>query len=168
MSTLAWFDSRSATGLSQDFSILNPLGFLSYLIYNLLFTFSPLIRSQYAARHEGNYPQVSRADIAFSAHAFVLSSISLGQTYWYGRSSRQAGQGTQNRDEQAPLLDSNSSNLTGSDRLQKKKEVATLWTKLSIPAIAVGLAIGGLAVKFGKLQAIDLVYYVSYVKIYIR
>lgn len=106
---------------------------------------------------------MSRADIAFSAHAFVLSAVSLAQTYWYGR--ERGERDAELEDEATPLIETSNDALKNGPR---KKEVATLWTKLSIPAIVMGLAVGGLAVKLGKLQAIDLVYYVSYVKIYIR
>ncbi|MDA4133101.1 MAG: PQ-loop domain-containing transporter [Thaumarchaeota archaeon] len=56
-------------------------GFLTYLIYTLALSCSPEIRAQYAARHHGLTPTVQPNDIAFAAHAFLLSGVTLSQ-YW--------------------------------------------------------------------------------------
>lgn len=70
-------------------------------IYNVALAFSPVVRHEYAARHDGHLPQVRWNDIAFAAHvravvskllllrlngfeqAFVISSITLIQTFVY-------------------------------------------------------------------------------------
>lgn len=59
-------------------------GFLAYLVSNLAFYYSPLIRAQYAARHKGLTPTVEFNDITFAAHGLLLSVILTSQ-YLYGR-----------------------------------------------------------------------------------
>lgn len=54
-------------------------GFLSYLISNLAFYYSPVVREQYAARHDGHTPAVAFNDIVFAAHALLLSVITTSQ-----------------------------------------------------------------------------------------
>lgn len=76
-------DSDSTDGLSPDFVILNPLGFLYLTIYNFSLAFSPLARSQYASRHHGNYPEVSFSDLAFSLHALLISLFTVVQVVYY-------------------------------------------------------------------------------------
>ncbi|KAK7749709.1 hypothetical protein SLS53_000288 [Cytospora paraplurivora] len=73
------FRRKSTSGTTVDFPLINSLGFLSYLVSNLAFYYSPLIREQYAARHDGHTPAVAFNDIAFAAHAFLLSVITTSQ-----------------------------------------------------------------------------------------
>lgn len=54
-------------------------GFLAYLVSNLSFYYSPLIRAQYAARNRGHEPTVQFNDITFAAHALLLSLIITSQ-----------------------------------------------------------------------------------------
>lgn len=54
-------------------------GFASYLTSNLAFYYSPLIRSQYAARHPGLTPTVQFNDITFAFHALLISLITTSQ-----------------------------------------------------------------------------------------
>jgi cystinosin len=54
-------------------------GFLAYLVSNCAFYYSSTIREQYAARHRGLTPTVQFNDIAFAAHALVLSCITTSQ-----------------------------------------------------------------------------------------
>lgn len=75
------FQRRSTSGTTIDFPLLNNLGFLAYLVSNLAFYYSPLIRAQYAARHHGLAPTVQFNDIAFAAHALLLSLVIITQ-YW--------------------------------------------------------------------------------------
>jgi cystinosin len=73
---------KSTVGLSIDLSTINPLGFVCYSIYTSAFLFSPLIRSQYAARHPASIdPTVRFNDFAFAAHAVVLCIIMYTQ-FW--------------------------------------------------------------------------------------
>jgi cystinosin len=55
------------------------LGFLAYSVSNLAFYYSPVIRSQYAARHDNLTPTVQFNDITFALHAALISSITLSQ-----------------------------------------------------------------------------------------
>lgn len=166
------FLAHSASGLSQDFSILNPFGFLCYAIYTLCLSFSPLLRAQYAARHAGHTPQVSPADIAFSLHALLLSSISLAQTYWY---SRAWGRGEPRALKYQRIADA----MMGVDTIggdidawmggkRGKRERTTAWTWASLLGISLAL-VGGLAgVMLSKWEWLDFIYLISYVKLYIR
>ncbi|PGH23246.1 hypothetical protein AJ80_02662 [Polytolypa hystricis UAMH7299] len=73
---------RSTQGLAIDFPTVNVLGFVCYAIYTSTFLYSPLIREQYAARHPiSPEPTVRFNDLAFAAHAVVLSSLTYSQ-FW--------------------------------------------------------------------------------------
>jgi cystinosin len=54
-------------------------GFAAYFVSNLAFYYSPVVRSQYAARHNGLTPTVAFNDITFALHALVLSLITTSQ-----------------------------------------------------------------------------------------
>ncbi|KAJ5106174.1 hypothetical protein N7456_002849 [Penicillium angulare] len=72
----------STAGLSIDFPTINTLGFLCYTIYTASFLYSPVIRSQYAARHPlSEEPTVRFNDLAFAVHAVILSLITYSQ-FW--------------------------------------------------------------------------------------
>jgi len=70
---------RSTSGTTVDFPLLNCLGFLSYLVSNLAFYYSDIIRAQYGARHKGLTPTVRFNDITFAAHSLLLSLVTLSQ-----------------------------------------------------------------------------------------
>jgi cystinosin len=74
---------KSVVGLSIDFQILNMLGFLCYTIYNSSLYFIPAVRQQYQAIHSGQLPAVHSNDVAFSIHAFLLTSVTLTQSFLY-------------------------------------------------------------------------------------
>ncbi|KAI3399332.1 hypothetical protein diail_7287 [Diaporthe ilicicola] len=78
------FRRRSTSGTTVDFPLINCLGFLSYLVSNLAFYYSPVIREQYAARHDGHTPAVAFNDIVFAAHALLLSLITTSQYFLPG------------------------------------------------------------------------------------
>ncbi|BGP16587.1 hypothetical protein JCM10213v2_004589 [Rhodosporidiobolus nylandii] len=80
---------KSVTGLSIDFLALNPLGFACYTVFNVALFASPVVRRQYADRHDGHYPQVQWNDLAFSIHALLLSSITLLQSFLFKRDAHQ-------------------------------------------------------------------------------
>ncbi|KAF9883490.1 hypothetical protein FE257_003404 [Aspergillus nanangensis] len=76
------YQRRSTAGLAIDFPTINVLGFVCYTGYTAAFLWSPVIRSQYAARHPlSEYPTVRFNDFAFAIHAVVLSSIVYSQ-FW--------------------------------------------------------------------------------------
>mmetsp|Transcript_13023 Transcript_13023/g.20210 ORF Transcript_13023/g.20210 Transcript_13023/m.20210 type:complete len:349 (-) Transcript_13023:289-1335(-) len=77
--------SRKTTkGLSADFCGLNVIGFACYSVYNLLFFYSPTIQKMYKDRHHGSENTgVQSNDVAFAVHAFILSSITFLQIWYY-------------------------------------------------------------------------------------
>ncbi|KAI5452172.1 hypothetical protein NCC49_001110 [Naganishia albida] len=159
---------KTASGLSQDFTILNPLGFLAYAIYSLSLTYSPLLRAQYAARNDGHLPQVSPSDIAFALHALVLSSVCLGQTYYYSRKRRvpRALKYQRIADEMMGV-----DTIRGAEESwmgkRGSREKTTAWTWASLMGIAGALLAGLGAVIFRKWEWLDFVYLISYIKLYI-
>ena len=67
---------RSTVGAALDFSAINVLGFMFYFLSTLLQYASPVIRAQYAQRHPRSpTPTVRANDVAFAAHAIVLSVL---------------------------------------------------------------------------------------------
>ncbi|EEH34559.2 cystinosin [Paracoccidioides lutzii Pb01] len=73
---------RSTHGLAIDFPATNALGFISYLIYTATFLYSPLIRRQYASRYPiAPEPTVRLNDLAFAAHAVILSLLVFSQFF---------------------------------------------------------------------------------------
>ncbi|KAF3770742.1 hypothetical protein M406DRAFT_36029 [Cryphonectria parasitica EP155] len=76
------FRRRSTSGTTIDFPLINCLGFLAYLISNAAFYWSPVVREQYAARNGGHTPAVAFNDIAFAAHALLLSLITASQYFF--------------------------------------------------------------------------------------
>lgn len=54
-------------------------GFLAYLVSNLAFYYSPVIRNEYAARNKDHTPTVAFNDVIFAAHALLLSLITTSQ-----------------------------------------------------------------------------------------
>lgn len=76
------FRRGSTAGLSIDFPTINTLGFFCYTVYNGAFLYSPVIRSQYAARHPlSQEPTVRFNDFAFAFHAVILSLVAYSQ-FW--------------------------------------------------------------------------------------
>ncbi|KAI0457028.1 PQ loop repeat-domain-containing protein [Xylaria acuta] len=69
------FRRKSTGGTTVDFPFLNVLGFASYFIYTCALYWSPLIRHQYALRHDDHTPTVAFNDIVFALHAFILTAI---------------------------------------------------------------------------------------------
>lgn len=62
---------------------MNPIGFFCLALWSFGATFSTTARREYAERHGGHYPQVSVSDLVFSAHALLLSLVTLGQYLFY-------------------------------------------------------------------------------------
>lgn len=73
---------KSSIGLTPDFPMLNVFGFACFTTSTTVFLFSPVIRSQYAARHPVSpEPTVRGNDLAFGAHALLLCVITYSQ-FW--------------------------------------------------------------------------------------
>lgn len=92
-STLCWSASfypqpvlnwqrKSTHGLAIDYLTINVLGFVCYMISTCALFFSPLIRQQYTERHAASAkPTVRFNDIAFAAHAVIMSTLTYTQ-FW--------------------------------------------------------------------------------------
>ncbi|KAI1814540.1 cystinosin [Poronia punctata] len=69
------FKRKSTAGTTVDFPLINVLGFAAYFVYTCAFYWSPLIRHQYALRHNNLTPTVAFNDIAFALHAFIVTTV---------------------------------------------------------------------------------------------
>lgn len=75
------FRRKSTSGTTIDFPAINILGFVAYFVSNVAFLYSPHIRKEYALRYPGHTPTVQFNDVAFAAHAVVLSVITVSQFF---------------------------------------------------------------------------------------
>lgn len=93
-STLSWSASfypqpllnirrHSTHGTTPAFPTLNVLGFLCYATSTLLFYYSPLIKSQYRTRNNGEENTVRANDVAFAVHALALCVLTISQFWPY-------------------------------------------------------------------------------------
>lgn len=74
---------HSTHGTTPAFPTLNVLGFLCYTTSTLLFYYSPLIKSQYRTRNNGEENTVRANDVAFAVHALVLCVLTISQFWPY-------------------------------------------------------------------------------------
>ena len=73
---------RTTQGLTPDFPLLNVFGFSCYTISTAVFLYSPVVRSQYAARHPMSpEPTVRFNDLAFGVHAWILCVVVYSQFF---------------------------------------------------------------------------------------
>ncbi|KAG4912348.1 hypothetical protein AAZX31_19G073100 [Glycine max] len=83
------FRRKSVVGLNFDFVMLNLTKHSSYLIYNASLYFSSAVQKQYRDKYGQNEMiPVAANDVAFSAHAVLLTAISLFQIAIYDRGSQ--------------------------------------------------------------------------------
>eukprot|EP00252_Welwitschia_mirabilis_P026015 TRINITY_DN8335_c0_g1_i1.p1 TRINITY_DN8335_c0_g1~~TRINITY_DN8335_c0_g1_i1.p1 ORF type:complete len:273 (+),score=37.00 TRINITY_DN8335_c0_g1_i1:275-1093(+) len=83
------FRRKSVIGLNFDFVLLNLTKHTSYLIYNAALFFSPTVQRQYHEKY--GYTEmipVALNDVAFSAHAVLLTCITLYQVFIYEKGSQ--------------------------------------------------------------------------------
>ncbi|PWW77105.1 hypothetical protein C7212DRAFT_278433 [Tuber magnatum] len=79
------YSRKSVTGLAFDYFTVNILGFSCYTISSVLFLFSPVVRDEYARRHPRSpEPTVRWNDLAFAAHATLLSLVTWSQFLFWG------------------------------------------------------------------------------------
>ena len=116
----------------MDFVYLNVQGFLAYSVYNIALFSSPGIRKEYRERNHGHSPSVRGNDVAFAVHAFVLSVITLIQTFTYKRGANQ---------------------------------VVSSQASFFIAVTSTLVAILLVTASFGSVAWLDLLYYLSYLKI---
>ncbi|KAJ1909820.1 hypothetical protein IWQ60_010971 [Tieghemiomyces parasiticus] len=128
------YKRKSVRGLSVDFLVYNAFGFLCYAIYNLTFYASPRVRHEYEERNDGQPNLVQLNDVVFAVHAFLISSITLGQAFVYSGDVHQ--------------------------RLSLAARGFLFISGVGIAALLVG-------VNFGATQWIDVMYFLSYVKLFV-
>ncbi|KAK6913033.1 PQ-loop repeat [Dillenia turbinata] len=83
------FHRRSVVGLNFDFVLLNLTKHSSYLIYNATLFFSAVVQKQYRQKYGvSQMIPVAANDVAFSAHAVLLTAITLYQILIYERGAQ--------------------------------------------------------------------------------
>lgn len=75
---------KSTQGLSNDFAILNFMGWSFYSAYLVSMYFDDEIKQMYSERFKNHSSTVASNDVAFSVHAMILSFIYLVQIVYYG------------------------------------------------------------------------------------
>ncbi|GMK59559.1 hypothetical protein CspeluHIS016_0801650 [Cutaneotrichosporon spelunceum] len=145
---------RSALGLAPDFVVVNPIGFLCLTIWSFGAYFSPTARRQYAERHDGHTPQVSKSDLAFSAHALLLSTLTLIQSAWLFYRAHRA---RRNIEEESPLV----------RRKHKAPVTPHRLTRVALVAMAIATLWVGTSTLLGQTELLDLLYFASSLKIII-
>ncbi|CEQ39613.1 SPOSA6832_01171 [Sporobolomyces salmonicolor] len=147
---------RSVTGVSIDFLLINPFGFLCYFLSNTILYASPVVRKQYQQRHDGHLPQVQPNDVAFAAHAFLLSTLTLLQTLIY----------KVRRSSPPTLFTPRRSNLpVQRDSSQRPSLYNLLFLSLAVSTIFAGAVLAGTSSH--TIAWLDLVIFLSWLKLYI-
>mmetsp|Transcript_15881 Transcript_15881/g.36617 ORF Transcript_15881/g.36617 Transcript_15881/m.36617 type:complete len:458 (-) Transcript_15881:265-1638(-) len=75
---------KSTKGLSNDFAILNFMGWSFYSAYLVSMYFSDEIKTMYQERFSNESSTVQSNDVAFSVHAMILSFVYIVQIVYYG------------------------------------------------------------------------------------
>mmetsp|Transcript_14913 Transcript_14913/g.33836 ORF Transcript_14913/g.33836 Transcript_14913/m.33836 type:complete len:492 (+) Transcript_14913:186-1661(+) len=78
---------RSTRGLSNDFAVLNFMGWSFYSAYLASMFLDPSIRQLYTQRFQNESSTVQSNDVAFSIHAMTLSFVYLLQILYYNSGS---------------------------------------------------------------------------------
>lgn len=141
-------------------------------------TFSPLARSQYADRHQGNTPQISTADLFFSSHAFIISSLTLLQVFHYRENTNKSHKYSKfhhsgSEEEHERLIPTPLDlQVLHSKKLEKDVTKPSRICTLILWAI-VGAALGsGIYIwinggKGGRVEWLDWLYFISSIKLFI-
>ncbi|RPB27552.1 hypothetical protein L211DRAFT_855827 [Terfezia boudieri ATCC MYA-4762] len=130
---------RSVTGLSIDFFTINVVGFAVYTVSTYLFLFSSTIRKQYASRHRSApEPSVQYNDLAFGVHALILTVLTWSQFWCFGY------------------------------KREPSQKLSIGMITLIIGSAAVTTIVSSLVyLQIGKLEALDIVYTLGYIKLFI-
>jgi hypothetical protein len=83
--------------------------------------------------------------------------VNLGQVGWYNRRNRREEGERQRLLEDGGLM---------KRKVERKDRIAS-WTWISIGVMVLGTLLGGFLVKEKKLEELDLMYWISYIKLYI-
>lgn len=100
---------KSTHGFSPDFAFSNVLGFAALTASTSAFLYSPVIRSEYAARHPRSPEPTARLnDLAFAGHALFWTVVMASQ-FWprlwgWPKQSSQAQEETNDGDEPQEAL----------------------------------------------------------------
>ncbi len=129
---------QTARGLSLDFMLLNLLGFLCYSCFALSFYTVPSIQQAYRDRHEGKDNKVTIQDLFFAVHAAAITWFTTLQMFY----------------------------LDGfHDTRRRLSRPITVVLVLLLAAILVAVAVAAARGQPGNW--LDLLYFVSYIKIFI-
>lgn len=80
---------KSVVGLHFDYVVFNLTKHSSYLIYNAVLYFSPVVQRQYHEKYGfDELIPVAPSDVAFSTHATLLTSVMAVQLFSYERGSQ--------------------------------------------------------------------------------
>ena len=153
-------DDRTS-GLSPDFTVVNPIGFLALTIWNWGVYFSPVARTEYQNRHHGHQPQISKSDLAFSLHALIASTATLLQVVYYWRKNKNVQEDPADEERRLLLKDSSRFGLSTST-LRPSFPISILVAVLVIAAF-----ISAAFVWAGKQEFLDWLYFVSTIKLII-
>lgn len=83
------YKRKSVVGLNFDFLVLNVTKHSSYLIYNAVLYFSPVVQRQYHHKYGSKEMiPVAANDVAFSMHAVLLTAFTLYQVLIYDRGNQ--------------------------------------------------------------------------------
>lgn len=76
---------KSTAGLSNDFSVINHVGYICYTVYTTTLFWSESIQEEYKQRYGPDAKiTVQSNDVAFAMHALVFSFVWVAQIYYYG------------------------------------------------------------------------------------
>lgn len=158
---------------------MNPIGFFCLALWSFGAFFSPVARRQYAERHAGHYPQVSVSDLVFSAHALLLSTVTLVQVWYYHRATQKLKAGpapaaapvlrawaegeSDESDEETPLLAARDAD----DGVMRAPTTMSVAGRVCLALIAVSALWELAALNLGRIQVLDFLYYASTVKLVI-
>jgi cystinosin len=154
-------DTLRTTGLSPDFVWINPIGHLALGLWSFGAYFSSSARRQYAQRHDGAEPQVTKSDLAFSAHAVFFATVTLAQVLYYNHRQTRHSHSADAGSETARLLDTDTSKeVDGAEPTGP-----SVLTKVSLTGVILGAIVGIMMVWAGYVEMLDWLYYVSAVKL---
>lgn len=149
-------------GLSADFTWINPLGFLALTIWSFGICYSPLAREQYRERHDGHDPQVSKSDLGFALHGFILSSFQFVQVYYYTYYYRRRPAAPLAETEEDPLLPERED---PDFAITSQPTQPSLFFKFLIALAWVAAITGAAFLRIGNFELLDWLYLVSTIKL---
>lgn len=126
-----------------------------------------MAREQYRQRHEGHNPQVSKSDLAFALHGFILSSFQFVQVYYYTHYYRRSKRTpifstSQSAEEEDPLLPEREDPDLA---ITSQPTTPSLIFKFLIALAWVAAIGGGAFAKIGNFSFLDWLYLISSIKL---